>query len=155
MSDKELYAKVKDLGSDDLKRLYYELGISPRDVKNAEEKEKTEDIDLKAKAVLRLWRKRNGKEATPTALEKAVRTCKEKHKKGKLVPTGFAQWQCHRETWGYSPPNISAIKLANFCMLCTHFFHSFSKKNTSLGLPLLLKMFMLVPLLVCPPPSPT
>ena len=62
-----------ELGPDELHHLFYNLGISKRDVEHAEKSADTSDTRLKAMAVLVWWRKTKGKDATLEALLEAKR----------------------------------------------------------------------------------
>ena len=61
------------LGPDELHHLFYNLGISKRDVEHAEKSADTTDTRLKAIAVLIRWRKMKGRDATLEALLEAKR----------------------------------------------------------------------------------
>ena len=71
----DLYEAIQPLGQDELQRLYQELGIPQQDVEKAEASVGTKDTNLKAKAVIRCWKKRNGKIATLEALLHAITIC--------------------------------------------------------------------------------
>ena len=72
MSVSDWLCDVNPLGIDHLKRLYQELGMSQQDVEKTERKAATNDENLKTKAVLQLWKKRNGKKADRHVLLQAI-----------------------------------------------------------------------------------
>ena len=59
---------ANELGPDELHHLFHNLGISQRDIEHAEKSADTTDTRLKAMAVLRWWRKTEGKDATHSKL---------------------------------------------------------------------------------------
>ena len=71
-----LYEVIKPLGPDELHKLYHLLGFSEQDVKKAEASVTSTDTTRKAEAVIRCWKKRNGKRATVEALRQAIESCR-------------------------------------------------------------------------------
>ena len=67
---------IQPLGPDELQKLYQALGIPQRDVDKAEASVTSTDTTLKAKAVIRTWKKRNGKKASVDALCSAKENCR-------------------------------------------------------------------------------
>ena len=64
---------TNELGPDELRHLFHNLGISQRDIEHAEKSADTNDTRLKARAVLVWWKKTKGKAATREALFEAKR----------------------------------------------------------------------------------
>ena len=62
-----------ELGPNELRHLFHNLGISQRDIEHAEESANTSDTRLKARAVLRWWKQTKGWAATLEALLEAKR----------------------------------------------------------------------------------
>ena len=76
ISDSDFTDVVQELSSVQLKNLYDELGeVSYKDVEKKEQAA-GKDVDQQAKAVLRLWRERNGRNATRNVLLEALHKCK-------------------------------------------------------------------------------
>ena len=71
-----LYDVIKPLGPDELHRLNNQLGLSKQDVEKAEASVSSRDSTRKAEAVIRYWKKRNGKKATVDALRQATERCR-------------------------------------------------------------------------------
>ena len=77
MSDKDIFDitnKTKLLHSD-LHNLFSELGIEDTDVENAERIADSRDFKLQAKKVLKMWRTKNGRNATRKAVIDALMEC--------------------------------------------------------------------------------
>ena len=72
------------MGPDNLHKLFNELGIKQHDIEKAERSANTNDVDLKAKAVLRWWKKTNGRKATRDVILEALAKCQDKQKKRNL-----------------------------------------------------------------------
>ena len=75
-SESKLYEVIQPLGPDELQRLYQELGIPHQEVEKSEASVSSTDATLKAKAVIRTWKKRNGKKASVDALCLATERCR-------------------------------------------------------------------------------
>ena len=69
------------MGPDELRKLFHELGIRQRDIEKVERSANTDNIDLKAKAVLRWWVKTNGRKATREAILEALGNSQDKQAK--------------------------------------------------------------------------
>ena len=67
-SELDLHQVVEELGPGELRHFFHKLGISQRDIEHAEVSADTTDTRLKARAVLRWWKQRNGQDATREAL---------------------------------------------------------------------------------------
>ena len=76
VSDKDIADVVKELSQIELKHVYEELGLSHIEVENAEDEEKSNALDLKAKRVLRHWRQMNGSQASRKKILHALEKCK-------------------------------------------------------------------------------
>ena len=78
---------VRVLGAGDLQRLYISLGIESNDVEKAEISAVyvKKEIDLMRIAVLVLWRKRKGQDATRQAILSAMDACHDAKAKRKLI----------------------------------------------------------------------
>ena len=61
-----------------MRKLFHELGIKQHDVEKAELSANTNDVDLKARAVLRWWKKTNGRKATRDVILEALERCQDK-----------------------------------------------------------------------------
>ena len=59
----------------DLHHLFSELGIDDADVENAERMADSRDFRLQAKKVLKMWRTKNGRNATRRAVINALIEC--------------------------------------------------------------------------------
>ena len=80
------------MGPDELRKLFHELGIKQHNIAKAERSASTDDVDLKARAVLRWWKKTNGRRATREVIIKALAKCQDKETKrnlqGQIVKRG-------------------------------------------------------------------
>ena len=72
-SESDIYDITDELVPDELQLLFYNLGISQRDIEHAEKSADTVDTRLKARAVLTFWKKINGRKATREVLFEARR----------------------------------------------------------------------------------
>ncbi len=71
----DIVSKAK-LMKDELKMLFYEIGIEECDIEIAEERANTHDYTLKAMKVLQMWRRSNTANATRPAIIQALTECK-------------------------------------------------------------------------------
>ena len=69
------------MGPDELQKLFHELSIKQYDIEKAERSANTDDVDLKARAVLRWWKKTNGRKATRDVILEALAKCQDKQTK--------------------------------------------------------------------------
>ena len=63
------------LGPDEFQKLFNDLQIHHRDIRKAEERSGTKDVDLKAKAVLRHWKLTRGHNASRQRILDALYKC--------------------------------------------------------------------------------
>ena len=68
VTDEDIKKVSIELGPDELKYLYDNLGLKPHKVQHAEASAGTDDTILKARAVLRWWRQEEASGATREAL---------------------------------------------------------------------------------------
>ena len=66
--ESDFYYVVKSLDPDELQLLFSALGISNSDIRKAEAKENTTDVNRKGEAVLRFWKQEVGNKATWSTL---------------------------------------------------------------------------------------
>ena len=71
MTESDICEVTDELGPNVLRHLFRNLGISEKDVEHCERTADTPDTRLKARAVLRWWKKTKGKDATREALIEA------------------------------------------------------------------------------------
>ncbi|XP_072020841.1 twitchin-like [Amphiura filiformis] len=74
-SDIQNVAYKTELGRDNLKHLFKQLGIKEPDIEKAILKADTKDFQLQSNNVLHYWRQTNGKKATRKAIIKALEEC--------------------------------------------------------------------------------
>ena len=72
---------IQTLGPDELRKLFHALSIKQYDIEKAERRANTDDVDLKARAVLRWWKKTNGRKATRDVILEALAKCQDKQTK--------------------------------------------------------------------------
>ena len=72
-SESDFRNVTDQLGPDELQLLFHNLGILQRDIEHAEKSADTTDTRLKAWAVLRWWKKTQGRAATREVLFEAKR----------------------------------------------------------------------------------
>ena len=77
ITDADLMVVIKQLGRDDLQKLFLELDIRFQDVGKAEYRANTTDVDLKAMHVLRHWRQEKGPDATRVTVLTALKECEQ------------------------------------------------------------------------------
>ena len=88
-TDSDFGDVIKLLTPYDLKELYYELGISSRDMQTWEaDAGERASVYLRARSVLETWRKQEGSKASRQAILDALENCKNKDAKEKLQ----SQW---------------------------------------------------------------
>ena len=76
-SDKDFGAVIKLLNTYELKELYYELGISSRDMQTWEaDAGERASVYLRARSVLETWCKREANKASRQAILDALQNCK-------------------------------------------------------------------------------
>ena len=89
ISEDDLNDVTELLDPDDLQKLFDELQIHHRDVRKAEERVSTKDVDLKARAVLRHWKKIQGHKASKQFILDALDRCENIQAKENLI----AAWE--------------------------------------------------------------
>ena len=72
---------IQILRPNEIHKLFHELGIRQHEIEKAERGANTDDVDLKARAVLRWWKKTNGKKATRDVILEALAKCQDKQTK--------------------------------------------------------------------------
>ena len=77
VSDKDIFdiTRKTKLTHADLHNLFSELGIDDTDVENAERMADSRDFQLQAKNVLKMWRTKNGRNATRKAIIDGLTEC--------------------------------------------------------------------------------
>ena len=70
-SESDFHKITNELGPDELQHLFHNLDIPQRVIEHAERSADTTDTRLRARAVLRWWRKTKGKDATVDRLLQA------------------------------------------------------------------------------------
>ena len=73
VTERDICEATNELGPYELRHLFHNLGMSDSDIEHAERSADTYDTRLQARAVLRLWKKINGRVATREALLEARR----------------------------------------------------------------------------------
>ncbi|XP_072049912.1 uncharacterized protein [Amphiura filiformis] len=83
LTDAEIGDIIKQLGPDDLQKLYSALGLSSQQVQKIESGTETTDVDLRARCVLEFWRESN-QQASHNAILDALEKCQNREAKEKL-----------------------------------------------------------------------
>ncbi|XP_072048939.1 uncharacterized protein [Amphiura filiformis] len=83
LTDAEIGNVIKQLGPDDLQKLYSALGLSSQQVQKIESSTETTDVDLRARCVLEFWRE-NNQQASHNVIIDALEKCQNREAKEKL-----------------------------------------------------------------------